>query len=76
MWALDQSMERGLEMIETQEQLISSIEQQLDNLSYVNQMLFDYWLNELCDENDELIPAKCSEEILSQLEKDVYDNEV
>jgi hypothetical protein len=63
-------------MIKTQEQLISSIEQQLDNLSYVNEMLFDYWLTELCDENDELIPAKCSEEILSQLEKDVYDNEV
>jgi len=69
-------MERGLEMIKTQEQLIRSIEQQLDNLSYVNEMLFDYWLTELCDENDELIPAKCSEEILSQLEKDVYDNEV
>jgi len=56
--------------------LMSSIEQQLDNLSYVNEMLFDYWLTELCDENEELIPAKCSEEILSQLEKDVYDNEV
>ena len=42
----------------------------------LNEMLFDYWLTELCDENDELIPAKCSEEILSQLEKDVYDNEV
>lgn len=63
-------------MTETQEQLINSIEQQLDNLSYVNEMLFDYWLNELCDVNDELIPAKCSEKILSQLEKDVYDNEV
>ena len=60
----------------TKVQLIHSIEQQLDNLSYVNEMLFDYWLTELCDENEELIPAKCSEEILSQLEKDVYDNEV
>lgn len=64
-------------MVEVEmEQLIRNIEQQLDNLSYVNEMLFNYWLNELCDENDELIPAKCSEEILSQLEKDVYDNEV
>jgi hypothetical protein len=59
-----------------QVQLLRNIEQQLDNLSYVNEMLFEYWLTELCDENDELIPAKCSEEILSQLEKDVYDNEV
>jgi hypothetical protein len=69
-------MERGLAMIKTQAQLLRNIEQQLDNLSYVNEMLFDYWLTELCDENEELIPAKCSEEILSQLEKDVYDNEV
>ena len=60
----------------TKVQLIHSIEQQLDNLSYVNEMLFDYWLTELCDENEELISVKCSEEILSQLEKDVYDNEV
>ena len=64
------------EQMTDKEQLISGIEQQLDNLSYVNEMLFDYWLTELCDENEELIPAKCSEEILSQLEKDVYDNEV
>ena len=59
-----------------QVQLLHNIEQQLDNLSYVNEMLFEYWLTELCDENEELIPVKCSEEILSQLEKDVYDNEV
>jgi len=58
-----------------QSQLLREIEQQLDNLSYVNEMLFNYWLSELCDENEELIPAKCSEEILSQLEKDVIDND-
>jgi hypothetical protein len=63
-------------MTQTQTKLLREIEQQLDNLSYVNEMLFNYWLTELCDENDELIPAKCTEEILSQLEKDVYDNDV
>ena len=41
-----------------QAQLIRSIEQQLDNLQSINQMIFDYWLSELCDENDELIPQK------------------
>ena len=56
-----------------QEQLINSIEQQLDNLHSINQMSFDYWLNELCDENDELIVEKCSEKVLSQLEQEVYD---
>ena len=60
-------------MTATQEQLIRSIEQQLDNLQSINQMSFDYWLTELCDENDELIAEKCSEQVLSQLEQEVYD---
>lgn len=58
-----------------QEQLINSIEQQLDNLQSINQMSFDYWLSELCDENDELIVEKCSEKVLSQLEQEVYDHD-
>ena len=56
-----------------QEQLVRCIEQQLDNLQSINQMSFDYWLSELCDENDELIAEKCSEQVLSQLEQEVYD---
>ena len=56
-----------------QEQLVRSIEQQLDNLQSINQMSFDYWLSELCDENDELIIEKCNEQVLSQLEQEVYD---
>jgi hypothetical protein len=62
-------------MIKTQEQLIRSIEQQLENLMSLNEMVLDYWMSELCDENDELIPEKCTEQVLSQLEKDVYDND-
>jgi hypothetical protein len=58
-----------------QAQLIRSIEQQLDNLQSINQMSFDYWLSELCDENDELIPQKCNAQVLSQLEQEVYDND-
>ena len=62
-------------MTKTQEQLIRSIEQQLDNLQSLNQMQFDYWLSELCDENDELIVDKCNQEVLSQIEQDVYNND-
>jgi hypothetical protein len=59
----------------TQTQLLCSIEQQLENLMSLNEMVLDYWMSELCDENDELIPEKCTEQVLSQLEKDVYDND-
>jgi hypothetical protein len=63
-----------MEVVEmNQEQLVRSIEQQLDNLQSINQMSFDYWLTELCDENDELIVEKCNEKVLSQLEQEVYD---
>ena len=59
----------------TQTQLIRSIEQQLENLMSLNEMVLDSWMSELCDDDGELIPEKCSEEVLSQLEKDVYDND-
>jgi len=58
-----------------QAQLLRNIEQQLDDLQSINQMVFDYWLTELCDENDELIPEKCNANVLSQLEQEVYDND-
>jgi len=57
----------------TQTQLLRCIEQQLDNLQSINQMCFDYWMSELCDENDELIAEKCSADVLSQIERDVHD---
>lgn len=59
----------------TETQLIRSIEQQLENLENLmslNEMVLDYWMSELCDDDGELIPEKCTEEVLSQLEKDVY----
>ena len=59
----------------TQEQLIRSIEQQLDNLQSLNQQQFDYWLSEICDEDDELIPDKCSEQVLNLILQDVYNND-
>lgn len=61
-------------MTETQAQLIRSIEQQLDNLQSLNQQQFDYWLSEICDEDDELIQDKCSEQVLNLILQDVYNN--
>ncbi|NBX71847.1 MAG: hypothetical protein EB115_12870 [Betaproteobacteria bacterium] len=63
-------------MKQTQQQLLRCIEQQLDNLQSLNQMQFDYWLSELCDENDELISEKCNQQVLSEIEQDVYNNDV
>lgn len=56
-----------------QEQLYRCIEQQLDNLASVNQMLFDFWLSELYEDDDEtMIVDKWNEQTLAQLETDVY----
>ena len=41
----------------------------------LNEMVLDYWVSELCDENDELIPEKCTEEVLQQILQDVYNND-
>ncbi len=37
----------------SQEQLHRCIEQQLDNLSYLNEMVFNYWCNILYESDDE-----------------------
>lgn len=56
-----------------QEQLYRCIEQQLDNLASVNQMLFDFWLSELYEDDDEtMVVDKWNEQTLAQLETDVY----
>ena len=72
------SMENQLkQMTLTQEQFSQSeilqrkIEQKLDDLSFLNAMVFDYWLDAICDENEEIIPAKCTEEVLNEIEEDV-----
>ena len=51
--------------------LLCQIEQQLDNLQSLNQMQFDYWLSEICDEDDELIPDKCNEQVLNLILQDI-----
>jgi hypothetical protein len=63
-------------MTDTQAQLIRQIEQQLDDLSYLNEDLFNYWCDELFypDNEDEMIPEKCTLEVLLELRQIVDDN--
>jgi len=60
-----------------QEQLINCIDQQLDNLSYLNEMVFNYWCSILYEEDDETrIMDQWTPQTLYYLEQDVelYDN--
>lgn len=43
----------------------------LNVLGDCNQMLHDFWVSELYDENDDPIPVMWNDNILSQIEKDV-----
>lgn len=81
MRTLDQSMERGLAMTETQEQLIRSIEQLLENLMTIDEDLAYEYECELyydCNDDEEPFPIveNFTPELLAELEKVVYDNEV
>lgn len=55
-----------------QEQLIRCIEQQLDDLSYLNEDLFNDWCNKLYTENDEPIVKRFTLKVLNQLTSLVY----
>ena len=56
----------------SQEQLINSIEQQLDNLSCFNEMVFNYWCSILYEEDDETrIEEQWTPQTLYYIEKDV-----
>ena len=58
-----------------QEQLIRCIEQQLDDLSYLNEELFNDWCNKLYTEDDEPILEKFTAKVLTQVTQDVYSND-
>ena len=55
-----------------QEQLIRCIEQQLDDLSYLNEDLFNDWCELLYTENDEPIVKRFTLKVLNQLTSLVY----
>lgn len=50
-----------------QEQLIRCIDQQLDDLSYLNENLFNEWYDRLYTENDEPIVERFTVKVLNQL---------
>jgi len=60
------------------ENLSAEIYQELDNLSYLNDELFDYYCNELfyADNEDEMIPEKCTLDVLLDLRKLVEENDI
>jgi hypothetical protein len=63
-------------VLDTFENLSHEIYQELDNLSYLNDELFDYYCNKLfyADDEDEMIIEKCTPELLLELRQIVDDN--
>ena len=63
-------------VLDTFENLSHEIYQELDNLSYLNDELFDYWCGQLFypDDEDEMILEKCTPELLLELRQIVDDN--
>ena len=63
-------------VLDTFENLSHEIYQELDNLSYLNDELFDYWCDQLfyADDEDEMILEKCTPELLLELRQIVDDN--
>ena len=58
-----------------QDQLIRCIEQQLDDLSYLNEHLFNDWCDRLYTENDEPIVERFTVKVLNQLTQQVFDHD-
>lgn len=56
--------------------LRTEIESCLNSLYNTNSMLFDYWLNELFDDNDEAISENWNESNLNEMYKDVEVNQL
>lgn len=63
-------------VLDTFENLSHEIYQELDNLSYLNDELFNYWCDQLFypDDEDEMILEKCTPELLLELRQIVDDN--
>lgn len=58
----------------TQVELNDAISLAFYNLSQVNQMIYDYWLFELYDENGEIIDERWNERNLLLMEEDVMNH--
>jgi hypothetical protein len=56
-----------------QDQLIRSIEQLMDNLSFINEDLFNQYCDKYYDEDDEPIIELFTSQLLKELEEVAYD---
>ena len=56
-----------------QAELMRSIEQLLDNLSYINEDLFNQYCDKCYDDNSEPIVEKFTPELLAELEQISYE---
>jgi hypothetical protein len=52
-------------------QISDAINQAFGNLSETNQMIYDYWISELYDEDGDLIESEWNETNLKLMETDV-----
>ena len=55
----------------TQTELYDAISLAFYNLSQDNEMIYDYWLTELYDEEGEMITSQWNEDTLKMMENDV-----
>lgn len=58
----------------TQVELNDAISLAFYNLSQINQMIYDYWLFELYDENGDMIEERWNERNLLLMEEDVMNH--
>jgi hypothetical protein len=54
----------------------AQFETALNTLNETNQMLCDYWMSELCDENGDLMDDKLTEKNYNLIENDVLAQEL
>jgi hypothetical protein len=59
----------------TSKRVVKAIENALNVLYEANEMMYDYWVSELFDENWKMIEKNWNEETLFRIETDVYDHE-
>ena len=58
----------------TQTEINGAISQAFANLSNLNEQVYDYWISELYDLNDNIIAEKWNEQTLYEMETDVMQN--
>ena len=58
----------------TQTEINGAISHAFANLSNLNEQVYDYWVSELYDLNDNIIAEKWNEQTLYEMETDVMQN--